>query len=200
MKGLLYHSPQLYELMIKLSHYEVYNQRIVAVRNFLGDSPVLELGCGTARIQEHLQGHYIGIDKNRRFISYAKRMKRNAVYDDISNFKRYLNEDSSVLLMDVLHHIPDPGSLVEALMASGVRQIVICEPYNRPDSRVHSSKLLNRIFDADGINDSVDWFDREKLLSFYKRYGAEEFVELKNAIITRIPCQKKRAPLEYIIR
>ena len=54
MKGIMYHSPMMYELLIKLSHYEVYDQRIEAVRNFIDTSSVLELGCGTARIQDHL--------------------------------------------------------------------------------------------------------------------------------------------------
>ena len=192
----------VYELLIKFCHYEVYDQRIDAIRNFIGPSSVLELGCGTARMQEHLPGvSYLGIDKNKKFISYAQRKNRNAVYDDIMNFQNYLDDEySSVLLMDVLHHIPEPGTLIEELMGSKITNIVICEPYNQPDSRLHSSKLLNRLFDADGINDSVDWFDRDMLLSFYKKYGASEFVELKNAIITRIPCNKKQALLECTVR
>ena len=192
----------LYELLIKFCHYEVYDQRIEAVRKFIGTSSVLELGCGTARMQDHLpKVAYLGIDKNKKFISYAQRKKRNAVYDDIMNFQKYLdNEFSSVLLMDVLHHIPEPGTLIEELMRSKISNIIICEPYNQPESRLHSSKMLNRLFDADGINDSVDWFDRDMLLSFYKKYGAKDFVELKNAIITQIPCNQKHALLECMVR
>jgi len=202
MKGIMYHSPMVYELLIKFCHYEVYDQRIEALRNFIGTSSVLELGCGTARMQDHLPGvSYLGIDKNKNFISYAQKKKRNAVYDDIMNFQKYLNNDySNILLMDVLHHIPEPGKLIDELMRSRISNIIICEPYNQPESRLHSSKLLNRLFDADGINDSVDWFDRDMLLSFYKKYGANEFVELKNAIITRIPCNKKREILECRVR
>ena len=192
----------VYELLIKFCHYEVYDQRIDAIRNFIGTSSVLELGCGTARMQDHLPGvSYLGIDKNKKFISYAQRKKRNAVYDDIMNFQKYLGKEySSVLLMDVLHHIPEPGTLIEELMRSKIRNIIICEPYNQPESRLHSSKMLNRLFDADGINDSVDWFDRDMLLSFYKKYGAKDFVELKNAIITQIPCNKKKALMECMVR
>jgi len=202
MKGIMYHSPMVYELLIKFCHYEVYDQRIDAIRNFIGTSSVLELGCGTARMQDHLPGvSYLGIDKNKKFISYAQRKKRNAVYDDIMNFQKYLGKEySSVLLMDVLHHIPEPGTLIEELMRSKIRNIIICEPYNQPESRLHSSKMLNRLFDADGINDSVDWFDRDMLLSFYKKYGAKDFVELKNAIITQIPCNKKKALMECMVR
>jgi len=188
MKGLMYYSPRMYEVMMKISHRSILLKRFCVIRDLVGAGSVLELGCGTAVIQDFLGLPYLGIEKNPKFVNYALKRNRNVVIDDIFNFGNYLHErEKTILLMDVLHHIPDSGRLMDMLVDSDINQIIVCEPYDLPDSRIHSSRILNRVFDSDGINDATEWHDRENLIEFYKGYGGTDFIELRNSMITRIP-------------
>ncbi len=188
MKGLMYYSPRMYEMMMHVSHRGDLPKRFGAIKGLIGPGRVLELGCGTAFIQDFLDRPYLGIEKNPRFATYALRKNRNVVVDDIFNYGNYLRKGhNTVLLMDVLHHIPNPAVLLDRLMDSNISQVIICEPYNLPESVIHSSKALNRLFDSDGINDATDWHDRESLIDFYEGYGGVDLTEIRNSIITRIP-------------
>jgi SAM-dependent methyltransferase len=187
----MYHSPRMYEFMIKLAHRKTFDARIRTIMGFIGNTDVLELGCGTATIETYLpKGTYLGVDMNERFVRYAQKQGRNAVWGDINHFKNYITCDVTVLLMDILHHIPNYGELVNELLKQNIRQIIICEPYDLPESRIHSSKLLNRLFDADGINSQVKWLNKTELLSFYKAYHASDVVELSDSIIAQIEVNK----------
>jgi SAM-dependent methyltransferase len=198
MKGLMYYSGGAYETMMRLVHRGVFYKRYNAVRSLLGCGPVLDLGCGTGLIQEHLNNDYLGLEKNPGFVSYAQRKNRNVYEEDIQNFHKYLKgRRDTVLLMDVLHHVPHPGDLIEKIISSGANKIVICEPYNLPEHPIYSNAILNRIFDADGINGPNKWFDRENLIEFYKTYGGKDFIELRNSIITRIPLRGMRKTNAY---
>jgi SAM-dependent methyltransferase len=185
----MYYSPRAYELMIRAAHHGVFQKRIEAIKSFIDSGRVLDLGCGTGLIQEYLNVPYTGLEKNPRFVSYARKRKRNVIEADIHSFKKYVaNGDTTVLLVDVLHHIPNPGKLLDIIGASGVKQIVVCEPYDLDEHPLHGNSTINRLLDADGINDSTDWHDRDGLISFYEKHGATEKQEIRNAIIARIPC------------
>jgi SAM-dependent methyltransferase len=187
MKGLMYHSPMVYDIMIRLAHRRTFHDRIQTILKLIGNSDVLELGCGTATIEPYLpKNSYLGVDMNKRFVKYAQSRSRNVVYGDINFFENYIASDVTVLLMDILHHLPNNEEMIKGLLKQNIKQIVICEPFNLPDNKLHSSKFLNRLFDADGINESVKWFNKEELLLFYKKHNATDIIILSDCIIAKI--------------
>lgn len=104
----------------------------------------IDLGTGTGRMLELLDGHFqkgIGIDSSREMISVARskfeRADRQHVFvrlGDIAQLDEYQNSAELVMLHQVLHHFDDPGQALESarrtLKKQGKIMVVDFMPHN----------------------------------------------------------------------
>ncbi len=111
------------------------NERADFFKRYIGDTTgkrILDLGCGTANILEHIhdEKEYIGIDFSEKYIEDAKKRfanrKTSKFYTiDLNEYSKTATEKFDIVLMiGVLHHISDDEAeqalcSIKRLMADG---------------------------------------------------------------------------------
>ena len=168
MKSPLYRSGTVFRIAMRLLHGPDLDRKYAHICKFIspGDR-VLDVGCGTATLQSHLNGNeYLGLEMNDKFIAYARKKGRNVMKQDAMKFRRFRDFDVCVM-MDVLHHLnPRHARLVKRALSGVKKTLIISEPFEVPD-RHGMLKRISRILDDDGINDSGEWMDKDGLARFY---------------------------------
>lgn len=108
-----------------------------------GCDSVLEIGCGTGELVDHLAPTvtYTGVDRNARFVAYARETRRGTwVEADVTRAMPALGRAfHTVVFLGVLHHLDDDEVIA---MWTHVRpfaeqRVIVMEPYrpDRPDLR-----------------------------------------------------------------
>ena len=168
LKSPLYYSPRLFEFIIGMLHSQ---ERYERIGKLAGKQSVLELGCGTGVLADHVKGNYLGIDLNRKFVEYGKRKGRNLKLGDIQKIKSV--KQDVIVLVDILHHLPNYDEFLENMVKTG-KKVVVCEPFDTNAVLTPITSLLDR----DGVNNSRHkWFFKKGLKQFFKSKGARTLVE-----------------------
>ena len=185
MKSPLYASPRFYEKMIRLRHRRSFGERMNKISKILEGKRVVELGCGTGHNSTFLKEcRYKGFDMNRNFVNHGKKRKRNVNIGDVFNIK--LKNYDSILIVDLLHHLPNHKKLLSTAVKSG-KEVVVCEPF---DMKFKNSfvdfafRKLNKWIDSDGINPHIKWYSKTDLKKFFRKFGNCTFEQAGNSIIT----------------
>jgi SAM-dependent methyltransferase len=184
MKSPLYWSGYCYIAGIKLVHGQNHRLRYRYLSD-LTDESVLDVGCGTAALADHLsnKSYYLGIDLNDRFIRFARKRGRNVMKQDALTFDRFSEFDVCVI-MDLLHHIkPHHEKFLERVLRDVRKRVIICEPFDMPDRHPLTKNLL-RIIDYDGTNwTDEEWMDKHSLLEFYNSYDPSRVDEVGKSMV-----------------
>jgi SAM-dependent methyltransferase len=82
-------------------------------RHFGARDRVLDVGCGTGWLADHLDD-YTGVDRDPRAVEDGKRLGRNIIHVDLDRSPLPFDDASfdGAILKDVLEHVPEPGRLV----------------------------------------------------------------------------------------
>jgi len=171
MKSPLYIFPSLYEKLIPFHHGHAYKERMFLIKLLLKGKRILELGCGTGINSIFLDGDYYGFDANEEFIKYGKKKGRNINYGNIYNIP--LKNCDAILIVDVLHHLPDHCKLLKKIVSTG-KEVVVCEPFNhKPKSKLIGCiySKIGELLDSDGINKPVHWYNKSELKRFFNELG-----------------------------
>lgn len=163
----LYEHPLIFEHVMGYLSRKRYRQ----IAELVGEKTVLELGCGTGKLGDFLDGDYIGIDLNSKFIEHGRKKGRDVRLGDIQ--KTGDIDQDVIVLMDVLHHLPNHREFFEGVLERG-KTVIVSEPFD-------SNGLLlpiATIIDWDGINNSNHkWFSRQELQEFFKSKGTDNIID-----------------------
>lgn len=101
---------------------------------------VLDLGCGLGFIADKIKGaEYLGVDFSEFAIEHCRAKVRNphASFEvaDLRTWKPPHKFDT-VLLLEVLEHVANPGSLAALALRSATRRIIATAPRDMP-GRAH---------------------------------------------------------------
>lgn len=183
MKFIQYYFPNLYELTLKLLHGSNLKKRYKYIsKNIEKNSNVLDVGCGTGILGKFISKkcNYVGIDLNKKFLNFVSSRGLKVFNCNAFNFKKYSKNVDIIVICDVLHHVyPKHKFLLEKFGKSGAKKIIVCEPYEFEKSGKmrffeKSKIILEKIFDADGINPSIlkfekSWrYSKNELKDFFK--------------------------------
>lgn len=129
---------------------------------------ILEIGCGAGFTTDYLQNKYTkytGIDYSENLINYAihHNSSTNVKFKCINLKEFYSNEKYDVILMiGVLHHIPEPETAIKSLnkllAPDGV--IVINEP-QRGNPVIGLLRKLRKRIDSNYSTDQVEFSENE---------------------------------------
>jgi len=189
--GVMYQHPKIYDFVIWLNDPTKLIPKTLA-KSVVGKS-VLDLGCGTASLQTFLHKaiEYVGVDLNEDFLIFAKKKNRGIFYKrDVLTDLSDLTADT-VVLSDILHHVPpNHQKLLENAIQCARKKVIISACYEKeegPFKRI-SELIGRRIIDNDGLNEQREgagWLKLNELLQFLQKNGATNFQK----VLSHIHCE-----------
>jgi 2-polyprenyl-3-methyl-5-hydroxy-6-metoxy-1,4-benzoquinol methylase len=138
---------------------------------------LLEIGCGAGFSAEYLAGRYaryLGLDYSTELIAVARECHAGLdVRFDCVDVEQFVTDErfDTILMIGVLHHIPDPSQALARLrgwLAPGGR-IVVNEP-QRGNPLISVARDVRKKVDAHYSEDQVE-FSREELLQLFEQAG-----------------------------
>ena len=140
---------------------------------------MLEVGCGAGFSAEYLKGKYInytGIDYSENLIKYAKKHNDyiGAKFEclNVNDFNSDLKFDV-VLMIGVLHHMPEPEKVIKSLSRilkpDGI--IVVNEP-QAGNPIIGLLRKIRKKIDNNYSTDQVE-FNEEEIYSMFEKCGYE---------------------------
>jgi len=138
---------------------------------------ILEVGCGAGFAADYLQGAYqsfTGLDYSENLIAYANEYNASDNCRFICTNVRDFDSDETfqvILIIGVLHHIPQPKQVLEALKLkldpNGV--IVVNEP-QRGNPLINLFRRIRKRIDSSYSIDQVE-FTEQELVSMFESCG-----------------------------
>jgi SAM-dependent methyltransferase len=174
--SLVYRSASGYELVMRLLYGRHYAARYeaIAARIPVGSS-VLDVCCGPAvlyhRYLKAKSVRYTGVDINERFV---RRLGGNGLRRDLLADDSPLPVHDYVVMQASLYHfLPEPGRVVDMLLAAARSLVIVTEPVrNLADSDVKMVAMLGRRLTDPGTGEQAGRFTEASLDAFMSRYSA----------------------------
>jgi|GEM_PF-1319703 len=93
-------------------------------------STVLDVGCGTGYIEEwlHSSVDYTGLDYSKEALRHVK---GRTIYGDVRTIMLPENSFNTVLAMEIVEHVDNPGDLIKRIALWARNQVIITVPNNR---------------------------------------------------------------------
>ncbi len=138
---------------------------------------LLEVGCGggfAARYLDGLYETYTGVDYSEELIGYARHHNsgpnREFVSDNVKDFKTSRRFDV-VLMVGVLHHMPDPAGILDQLrgLLTPAGIVVVNEP-QRGNPGISALRWIRKRVDSSYSPDQVE-FSEGELRELFERSG-----------------------------
>lgn len=177
-------SPRIYNWLVRPGWYnKKFTKKVLKNKYIFDDKMILDFGCGIgSNCFLFKPGNYLGVDINKRRIEYAKYINPRYNFELLDNkIKSSKNSIDIILLIAVLHHIPD--SNIAAIIKefkrilkypSGI--ILVMEPC------FFEEKLLNNYY--------MKLFDRGKYIrnreGYFKIFKNNNFLIRNEEIISKI--------------
>src|SRR5437870_10472721 len=110
------------------------SRRITAVGQFLGQGPLLDIGCGTGALARNVDStRYLGVDQDEESIAIARNLFPTHRFLTLAEFTQSPNENrfARIAGLAVIEHVEDPQNwlawLRTLLIADG--QLVLTTPH-----------------------------------------------------------------------
>ena len=176
--SLVYKSPFFYELFMMVLYGRHYFARLRSVADRIPPgASVVDLCCGPGMLYQHYLRHqgvrYTGLDINPRFIARLNRRGIRAMVWNLHSDEPLPPADYVTMLGGLLHFLPDPGPMVDRMLAAAGKQVIICDPVrNLSTSRIGPIAWIARRSANPGLGHASRRFTEETLDAFFRRYAS----------------------------
>lgn len=190
MKGLIYYSPTLYRLMMRVIYGNDFVRRYQLVADNIDKNwSVLDLCCGDCYVARFLgKGtDYVGMDFNDTFVNSARAKGLKAEQCDLKKGFDPKRKFDCVIMMGSLHQfIPNEDKIIEAMKRIATKRVIISEPVkNIVVSHNRLVALIARILSNPGDETvaSIKRLSLEEVKDIYKRSGVSKVVNAGKDLI-----------------
>ncbi|MFD0362230.1 methionine biosynthesis protein MetW [Nocardia sp. GCM10030253] len=174
--SLIYRNRIVYELAMRGLYGRHYGARYRAIAAIVPDgASVVELCCGPATLySRYLRGKsidYMGLDLNEGFIARVAKAGGRGAVRDLHSDSPLPEADYLVMQASLYHFLPEPGPLIDRMLAAAGKQVIIAEPIRNlasSDNRVLAA-LGQRFTDA-GDGAQAHRFTEATLDEFFRDY------------------------------
>jgi 2-polyprenyl-3-methyl-5-hydroxy-6-metoxy-1,4-benzoquinol methylase len=143
------------------------SRRIAAVRPFLGQGNLLDIGCGTGKLARYVDAkRYVGVDRDQESIKIARSKFPAHRFLTLGEFagSTHEGEFNQVVGLAVIEHVDDPkqwlGWLRTALKPGG--RVILTTPH--PSARsLHEIGAKVGLFSREGAAEHRDLIDRQRM-------------------------------------
>ena len=151
------------------------SRRIAAVRPFLGQGSLLDIGCGTGTLARDVDSaRYLGVDQDEESIAIAKNKFPTHRFLALAEFAQSQNDNQfeRIVGLAVIEHVEDPQKwlawLRTLLRASG--QVVLTTPH--PSIRgLHEFGGHIGLFSREGAMEHRELINRDRMIQLAETSG-----------------------------
>lgn len=175
-QSLIYRTVAFYEIVMLAIYGRHYFSRSRAIAELIPHgASVLDVCCGPATVyRRYLKRKsisYFGIDINPKFIAYVRREGGRAELRDVNADRPFPAAEFVIMQASLYHFLPDPGPLVDRMLAAARKQVIIAEPIrNLSNSSVAWISALAKHQTDPGSGKQPHRFDEQMLDAFFSRY------------------------------
>lgn len=175
--SLVYRSPLIYDAVMLALYGRHFFSRCSAIAELIpAGSSVVEVCCGPASLyRRHLRGkgvRYTGLDINPRFFSRLPALGATGQVWDLLSETPLPPADYFVMQASLYHFLPDPGPVVDRMLAAAGRQAIVAEPIrNLSDARLPLLSAIARLQTDPGTGRQAHRFNEASLDAFFARYA-----------------------------
>jgi SAM-dependent methyltransferase len=174
-RSLLYRSPALYDLAMRVLYGRHHAARLAAVADVVPQgASVLELCCGSGLLyRRHLKdraARYTGLDYSPAFVAYVRRHGGDARRWDVRSALPLPAADVVVMQASLYQFLPDPRPVLDRMLAAARQRVIVAEPVrNLTSQHPRLRRLIGAATDA-GTGTQEDRFDEAKLDALFVPY------------------------------
>jgi SAM-dependent methyltransferase len=175
--SLVYRNPLIYDAVMLALYGRHASARYRVIADLVPESTsVLELCCGPATLyRRHLRARgvrYTGIDINPRFVARVNAQGGVGQAWDLQSDTPLPQADYVIMQASLYHFLPDPGPVMDRMLAAAGRQVIVAEPIrNLADSRVPILSWLARRQTNAGTGQQAHRFNEGTLDAFFSRHA-----------------------------
>lgn len=116
--------------------FGLYRKRFAVLKKFgiTEQTSVIDIACGTGEYSAITNGHYLGVDMDKKYIDQAQKLygRKNKKFlcDDANTAKIQDASYEAAILIDATHHLTDDENraLFKTLNRVAAKTIAICDP------------------------------------------------------------------------
>ena len=174
--NLIYRHRWIYQLAMRAVYGRHYASRYRGVAGLIEPgSSVLDLCCGPGtlytRYLRAARVDYTGWDIRPGFVAHLVRHGGRGLVCDIRRAGRLPSADYVILQGSLYHFLPDPGPILDRMLAAARRQVILAEPIRNLASSRHTwLAWLARRATLTGTGDLGGRFDEDRLESAVATY------------------------------
>ena len=151
------------------------SRRITAVGQFLGQGPLLDIGCGTGALARNVDStRYLGVDQDEESIAIARKLFPAHRFLTLTDFAQSQNDNQfeRIVGLAVIEHIEDPQkwlAWLRTLLKPG-GQIVLTTP--DPSVRwLHEIGGRIGLFSREGAREHRELINRDRMIQLAETSG-----------------------------
>ncbi|MEU4711383.1 methionine biosynthesis protein MetW [Nocardia salmonicida] len=176
--SLIYRSGTVYEVLMRGLYGRHYDGRFQPISALIPvGASVVDVCCGPATLfTKHLQEKsvdYRGLDLNEGFVAELARAGGRGEVWNVHADDPLPPADYLIMQASLYHFLPDPGPVIDRMLAAARTQVIIAEPVRNlatSDNRVLAT--IGRRFTNAGDGAQEARFTEPSLDAFFRRYGS----------------------------